>query len=64
MAAFTLPDLLAFAWFIGVWLGGYVYDVTGSYRLVWWLCVALGVFAAVVHWPIVENAVERPAVAA
>ena len=47
--------------FIGVWLGGYLYDVTGSYTIVWWLCVALGVFAAIVHWPIVERAVARPA---
>ncbi len=47
--------------FFGVWLGGYLYDTTGSYTVVWWLCVALGVFAAIVHWPIVERAVERPA---
>ncbi len=47
--------------FLGVWLGGYLYDTTGSYTVVWWLCVALGVFAAIVHWPIVERAVERPA---
>ena len=49
--------------FLGVWLGGYLYDTTGSYTIVWWLCVALGVFAAIVHWPIVERAVERPAMA-
>jgi MFS family permease len=49
--------------FLGVWLGGYFYDLTGSYNIVWWISVALGVFAAVVHWPIVERAVERPAVA-
>lgn len=47
--------------FLGVWLGGYFYDLTGSYDIVWWLSVALGVFAAIVHWPIVERAVERPA---
>jgi MFS family permease len=47
--------------FLGVWLGGYFYDLTGSYTVVWWLCVALGVFAAIVHWPIDERAVERPA---
>ena len=29
--------------FIGVWLGGVVYEATGSYDLMWWLCVALGV---------------------
>ncbi len=49
--------------FLGVWLGGYLYDATGSYMIVWWLCVALGVFAAIVHLPIVERAVERPAMA-
>lgn len=47
--------------FLGVWLGGYLFDLTGSYSIVWWLCVALGIFAAIVHWPIVERAVERPA---
>ena len=47
--------------FLGVWLGGYLFDLTGSYAIVWWLCVALGVFAAIVHWPIDERAVARPA---
>lgn len=46
--------------FLGVWLGGYLYDVYGSYDIVWWLGVALGLFAAVIHWPIKEAAVERP----
>ena len=40
--------------FLGVWLGGFIYDRTGSYDLVWWLAVALAVFAAIVHWPIKE----------
>jgi MFS family permease len=47
--------------FLGVWLGGYLYDRLGTYDPVWWLGVALGIFAAVVHWPIEERAVERPA---
>ncbi len=46
--------------FLGVWLGGYLRDVTGSYDIVWWLGVALGLFAAVVHWPIAEAPVARP----
>ncbi len=49
--------------FLGVWLGGYLYDRTGSYEIVWWLSVALGVFSALVHMPIVEERVERPVIA-
>jgi len=47
--------------FLGVWLGGWAYDTRGSYDLVWWISVALGVFSAVVHWPIVERP-ARPVV--
>lgn len=46
--------------FLGVWLGGYLYDHFGSYDPVWWLGVGLGLFAAVVHWPIHEKPVARP----
>lgn len=46
--------------FSGVWLGGWLYDRTGSYNGVWWLGVALGIVAAMVHWPIREKAVIRP----
>ena len=45
--------------FLGVWLAGLVYDATKSYDLMWWLSVALGIFAALINWPIEERAVER-----
>ncbi|WP_126396681.1 MFS transporter [Blastochloris tepida] len=47
--------------FLGVWLAGLLYDSTGSYDVVWWLGVALGLFAALVHLPIQERAVVRAA---
>lgn len=45
--------------FLGVWLGGLVYDTTKSYDMMWWISVALGVFAALIHWPIAERPVAR-----
>ena len=45
--------------FIGVWLGGWLYDQSGSYDAVWWLGAALGVMAGFVHWPINEKPVKR-----
>jgi MFS family permease len=45
--------------FLGVWLGGRLYDQTGSYDMVWWISIGLGVFAALVHWPISEAPVAR-----
>jgi MFS family permease len=47
--------------FLGVWLGGKLYDSTGSYNVVWWIAVALGIFAAIVNLPIREHAIARPA---
>jgi predicted MFS family arabinose efflux permease len=44
---------------LGVWLGGYLYDAHGSYDLIWWLSIALGLLAALLHWPIDERAVVR-----
>lgn len=41
--------------FVGVWLGGVVFDATGGYELMWWLCIALGLSAAIVHLPITER---------
>ena len=45
--------------FIGVWLGGYLFDATGSYTAIWWLSVLLGVVAATLHLPIDEEPVAR-----
>jgi predicted MFS family arabinose efflux permease len=47
--------------FIGAWLGGLLYDRTGSYTVVWWIAVALGVFAALVNLPVRETPIARPA---
>jgi MFS family permease len=46
--------------FLGVWLGGRLYDTTGSYDVVWYLGIALGIFAAIVHWPIKEARADTP----
>ncbi len=46
--------------FMGAWLGGKLYDSTGSYDVVWWIAIALGVFGAVIHFPIREQALVRP----
>ncbi len=45
--------------FMGVWLGGYLYDKTGSYDMVWYLAIALGVFAALVNLPVRESPIQR-----
>ena len=45
--------------FLGVWLGGRLYDSTGSYDIVWWLAVALGMFAALINLPVRETAIAR-----
>lgn len=48
--------------FLGVWLGGRMYDLNGDYTLVWWIGVGVGAFSAVVHLPIRERAmVAQPA---
>jgi predicted MFS family arabinose efflux permease len=41
--------------FLGIWLGGRVYDSTGSYTTIWLAAIALGIIAAVVHLPIQEE---------
>ena len=45
--------------FLGVWLGGRMYDVYGSYTAVWWIGVGVGAFSALVHLPIRERALTR-----
>jgi predicted MFS family arabinose efflux permease len=50
--------------FLGAWLGGWVADATGSYDLVWWLSVALGVAAAAFCWPVDERPIARAAAGA
>jgi MFS family permease len=44
--------------FLGVWLGGRVYDITGDYTMVWWVGVGVGAFSALVHLPIRERPLE------
>ncbi|MGX1740944.1 MFS transporter [Bosea sp. NPDC055353] len=46
--------------FLGVWLGGVLYESMGNYQFVWWLSVALGVASALINLPIVEKPVNRP----
>jgi len=41
--------------FLGVWLGGKMYDRTGDYTLVWWIGIGVGAFSAIVHLPVREN---------
>jgi predicted MFS family arabinose efflux permease len=50
--------------FLGVWLGGLIYDRTGSYDQVWYLTIALSVFATLINLPVREAAINRAPVAA
>lgn len=50
--------------FLGVWLGGRMYDAYGSYEAVWWIGVGVGAFSAIVHLPIRENRTPPAAAAA
>ncbi|TQV74460.1 MFS transporter [Denitrobaculum tricleocarpae] len=50
--------------FLGVWLGGYLYDSIGTYDPVWWAGIVLGLLAAAIHLPIDENPLVRKAAAA
>ena len=60
------PTLFGFAFFshqvggfLGVWLGGVLFERTGSYEVIWWLSIALGIISAVINLPIVEKPVVR-----
>ena len=44
--------------FLGVWLGGYIFDTTRSYDLIWICAMALGVMSALLHWPIDDRDVR------
>ncbi|HET7804434.1 MAG TPA: MFS transporter [Pseudolabrys sp.] len=45
--------------FLGVWLGGVLFERTGSYEVIWWLSIALGIISAVINLPIIEKPVVR-----
>ena len=47
--------------FLGVWLGGVLYDRTGSYNIVWYITIALGVFAGLINLPVRETPIVRAA---
>lgn len=47
--------------FAGAWIGGYMFELTGSYDAVWRMSVALGIASAALHWPIDERPIHRPA---
>jgi MFS family permease len=53
-----------FGGFLGIWLGGVVFERTGSYDAIWWLSIMFGVLSALINLPIVEKPVARPRVAA
>ena len=46
--------------FLGVWLGGKLYDIYGNYELVWWVGVGVGAFSAIVHLPVRERPMSAP----
>ncbi len=50
--------------FLGGWLGGYVYDHTGNYDLVWQISILLSLLAGLLNWPVRERPVERPVLGA
>jgi MFS family permease len=47
--------------FLGAWMGGWLYGLQGSYDVVWGICIALGVFAALINLPVKESPIVRAA---
>ncbi|MDP1964998.1 MAG: MFS transporter [Reyranella sp.] len=47
--------------FVGGWGGGLLFDLQGNYDMMWWISIALGLVAAALHWPIVEERLTRSA---
>ena len=47
--------------FFGGWGGGRLFDLQGNYDMMWWISIALGIVSAMLHWPIVEERLTRPA---
>jgi hypothetical protein len=45
--------------FAGLWMAGYLFDATQADGAMWWIAIALGLFAAAVRWPIRERPVAR-----
>ncbi len=45
--------------FLGVWLGGTLYDQYGTYDLVWWVGIGVGAFSAIIHLPVKEQPIEE-----
>lgn len=50
--------------FFGGWGGGRLFDLQGNYDMMWWISIALGIVSALLHWPIVEERLARPAMPA
>ncbi len=48
--------------FLGAWLGGYIFDLTASYDMIWLINIALGLFAALIHLPIADKPLIRPSI--
>ena len=48
-----------FGGFIGAWLGGRIYDMTGSYDIMWMISIGLGLVSAMLHWPIKDQPLPR-----